>query len=114
MKDDQVYLNHILVALQKIELYVSKISYEEFLSEDLVLDAVVRELEIIGEASRKVSEGFKGEHLQLPWSKMAGMRNKLIHEYFGVDRKIIWETCQTDLKDLKAIISPLVPAVPIL
>lgn len=108
MKDDQVYLNHILEALQKIELYVSKISYEEFLSEDLVLDAVVRELEIIGEASRKISEEYKNEHPQLPWSKMAGMRNKLIHEYFGVDKKIIWETCQTDLKDLKVVLLPLV------
>ena len=61
----------------------------------MMVDAVFRELEIIGEAARNVSIKFRTEHFSIPWNKIMGMRNYLVHEYFGVSKKIVWETCRT-------------------
>jgi uncharacterized protein with HEPN domain len=109
MKDDLVYLQHILLeSIDKIERYLKDTSFESFMFNDMQIDAVVRELEIIGEAANNVSEQFQSEHPAVPWSEMVGMRNRLIHEYFGVNTKIVWETCQSDLKDLKKFIKPLI------
>ncbi len=101
MKDDKVYLHHILDAIHKIERYLKGVSYEKFSKSDMIIDAVVRELEIIGEAARNVSIKFKTENCNVPWNKIMGMRNFLIHEYFGVSKKIVWETSKTDLPSLK-------------
>ena len=100
MKDDLVYLKHIREAIEKINSYLEGVKLEDFLESDLVLDAVVRELEIIGEAAKNVSAGFKKKNPSVPWSEMMSMRNRLIHEYFGVNKEIVWDTCQTDLKEL--------------
>jgi uncharacterized protein with HEPN domain len=109
MKDDLVYHQHILLeSIDKIERYLKDTSFESFMFNDMQIDAVVRELEIIGEAANNVSEQFQSEHPAVPWSEMVGMRNRLIHEYFGVNTKIVWETCQSDLKDLKKFIKPLI------
>lgn len=108
MKDDLVYLQHILESIDKINRYLKDTSYDSFMFNDMQVDAVVRELEVIGEAANNVSEQFKAKHLNLPWREMVGMRNRLIHEYFGVNTKIVWETCQSDLKELKNLIKPLV------
>lgn len=107
MKDDLVYLKHISDAIEKIERYLLDISLELFLENDMVIDAVVRELEIIGEAASKISLKFKTQYHRIPWNEMIGMRNRLIHEYFGVNKKIVWDTCKVDLKDLKEQISSL-------
>ena len=107
MKDDRVYLRHILDAISKIERYLKGTSYKSFLKNDMKIDAVVRELEIIGEAARNVSTKLKDQHSEIPWNRIMGMRNYLIHEYFGVIKKIVWETCKTDLKSLKEQIRSL-------
>src|SRR3989344_9351687 len=107
MKDNSVYLNHILEAIAKIEKYIKGFDYDSFESDDKTIDAVVRELEIVGEAAKHVSDSLKDEHPEIPWSKMMGIRNRLIHEYFGVNKKIIWETCETDLPALKKLITSL-------
>ena len=104
MKNDSIYLRHILEAIEKIERYLADVSYEAFIKNDMMVDAVVRELEIIGQAARNVSIKVKEQHPQIPWNKAIGMRNFLIHEYFGVNRKIIWETCKTDLSILKNLL----------
>lgn len=70
-----------------------------------MISAVIRELEIIGEATSRLSSEFKTNNPQIPFADIIGMRNSLIHEYFGVNKKIVWETCQTDLKDLKRLIA---------
>ncbi len=91
----------ILDAIARIQRYVEGLTFEQFLADQKTVDAVVRNLEIIGEAVRHLSatqEGLQGEE---PWVDIAGMRNILIHEYFGVDLKIIWHTIVEDLPKLK-------------
>jgi uncharacterized protein with HEPN domain len=73
----------------------------EFLSNSMAHDAVVRQLEIIGEAARNISDEFREKHSTLPWGKMTGIRNKIIHEYFNVNFAIVWDTVQDDLPLLK-------------
>lgn len=107
-ESDLVYIKHILEAISKIEKYIGDVSYDEFSKNDMVVDAVVRELEIIGEASRNISQELKDKHPDLPWRESSGMRNFLIHEYFGVNAKTVWDTCRLDLPGLKKQIEGLI------
>ena len=77
------------------------LSRAEFLEDEKTIDAVVRNLEIIGEAVRSVSIDFKEEHASVPWSKIAGLRNRIVHDYFGLDLEIIWEVLQRSLPEFK-------------
>lgn len=106
-KDDTVYLRHILDAIEMIEGYVGGYSENEFLTHAMVKDAVVREMEIIGEAAKNISEEYKGNHPEIPWGQMVGIRNKIIHEYFNVNFPIVWDTIQGDLPPLKDEIKKL-------
>ncbi|MFH1890881.1 MAG: DUF86 domain-containing protein [Candidatus Kuenenbacteria bacterium] len=101
MKDDLIYLSHILEAVDKIEKYLKNVDYEFFLKSTIVIDAVTRNFEIIGEAANNISDEFKEKHPEFSWFDMSNMRNKLIHEYFGVDLNIVWDTCKNDLPKLK-------------
>jgi uncharacterized protein with HEPN domain len=101
MKNDAVYLHHILDAINRIEQYLAGVSYDRFLQDPLLQDGVVHQLEIIGEAARNISSTLRNDHLELPWSKMIGIRNILIHAYFRVDHFIVWDTAQSDLPRLK-------------
>lgn len=107
MRNDRTYIEHIAEAIDTIEGYLKEVDYEKFSSHKMISDAVVRELEIIGEAANNISEQFQKEHLEVPWNKMVGIRNILVHEYFGVNLKVVWETCQHDLKELRKIIKPI-------
>ncbi|OGB89533.1 hypothetical protein A2625_01260 [candidate division WOR-1 bacterium RIFCSPHIGHO2_01_FULL_53_15] len=109
MKNDLVYLEHIAEAIQKIEKYLKEVSFEQFSGNDMLIDAVIRELEIIGEAANQISGKARDQYPSMPWSQMIGMRNRLIHEYFGVNKKIVWETCSTDLKELRKILATILP-----
>ncbi len=104
MRDDKTYLKHILDAIESIEDYIGQTAYEQFASNKMMLDAVIRELEIIGEAVNNLSRQFRDSHSQILWRRMTDMRNFLIHEYFGVNTKVVWDTCKTDLPELKAFI----------
>jgi uncharacterized protein with HEPN domain len=97
---DQVYLQHILDALLKIESYIS-VGQEEFLKASHWQDAVIRELEIIGEAAKRISKILRSQFPKIPWRKMTGLRDVLIHDYMGVDILSVWEITQQDLPDLK-------------
>lgn len=101
MKDDRVYLRHILEAIGKIESYIKDRSYDFFCEDEMMIDAVIRELEIIGEAASSISDDFRKSFPNLPYKEMTEMRNNLIHEYFDVDTEIVWETCKNDLPPLK-------------
>lgn len=106
MKDNRVYFLHIRDAVKKILQYTHS-GKEAFLADTMMQDAVVRNLEIIGEALKNVSENFTAAHPDVPWKKMMGMRNKLIHEYFGVDLEIVWKVVERELPDFQARIDAI-------
>ncbi len=85
MKADDIYLRHILDAIKRIEEYVKGIDEESFLRNYLVQDGVIRQIEIIGEAVKRLSTKLRKKYSQIPWQDIAGMRDKLIHDYFGVE-----------------------------
>lgn len=107
-KDDTIYLHHILDAIGLIEEYTKGMSENEFLGNSMAHDAVVRQIEIIGEAARNVSDEFQEKHPNLPWMKMIGIRNKIIHEYFNINYAIVWDTIKDDLPALKRTIKKIV------
>lgn len=106
-KDDTVYLHHILDAIDLIEEYTSELSENEFLSNSMARDAVIRQIEIIGEAARNISDDYRNSYPKVPWGKMIGIRNKIIHEYFNVNFAIVWDTVQDDLPELRKTITSI-------
>ncbi len=100
MKRDLVYLRHILDAIAKIESYVAA-GKNVFMKTSYWQDAVVRQLEIIGEATKRISKELQLQYPDIPWRRIAGMRDVLIHDYMGVDLSTVWEVTQRDLPDLK-------------
>lgn len=107
MKGNKVYILHIFDAILAIEKFAENLSQDEFLKSDLTQSAVIRKIEIIGEAVKNLSEDFKGKYQFIPWKRIASMRDKLIHEYFGVDIERVWDTIQKDLPLLKEQISKI-------
>ncbi|MFH1392603.1 MAG: DUF86 domain-containing protein [bacterium] len=105
-KDPKIFLQHIIDSIEKIEEYTEKMSREEFLADSKVKDAVVRNLEIIGEAVKNLPEDYKNSK-EINWQEIAGMRDILIHHYFGVDFDIIWATIKKDIPALKDAISEI-------
>ena len=92
----------ILDAINKIQEYIKGMDYEGFRVSNLVQDGVIRQLEIIGEAAKNLSQDFREKHPYIPWKDMAGMRDKLIHQYFGVDIAGVWDTAEQDIPTLKS------------
>ena len=101
MKDDRVYFLHIRDAIDRTSDYTSG-GKEAFFADRKTQDAVVRNLEVIGEAVKHVSAGLKAAHPDIPWQRIAGMRDKMIHDYFGVDIEKVWLTAIEDLPPLQA------------
>lgn len=100
MKDDSVYLIHVLECIKQIEEYTIN-GREEFMNSRLIQDAVIRNIEIIGEATKQVSPGLRSQHPEIPWKEMAGMRDVLIHDYMGVDLQIVWNVVARNLAEIK-------------
>lgn len=107
---DEAYLLDILIAARKAIEFLEGMTWEEFARSELHQSAVMRPLEIIGEAAGRVSKQTQVAQPEIPWEQMIGMRNRLIHEYFRVDLRTVWETVQDDLPPLIDLIEPLVPA----
>lgn len=93
MKDDRIYLQHIRDALGRIVSYTAN-GREAFLANPQAQDAVIRNLEIIGEAVKHLSDDLRQQHSDIPWKRIAGMRDEMIHEYFGVDLTIVWNVIE--------------------
>jgi uncharacterized protein with HEPN domain len=87
-------------AAEKILKYTKGLSFEEFLTDDKTIDAVVRNFEIIGEASLRIDEDFRLENPQIEWKKLRGFRNRIVHDYFGIDYEIVWSILSEDLEEL--------------
>ena len=100
-KDDSVYLQHMIDSIATIEEYLHGIDEEKFRATRLIQDGAIRQIEIIGEAVRHVSKDLRKAYPEIPWQDIAGMRDKLIHDYFGVDLEKVWLTIHEDLPPLK-------------
>lgn len=107
MKDDSIYIDHILNSINRILEYISGKDREAFEADQLTQDAVVRQLEVIGEATKRVSKELRSKNPDIPWSDMAGMRDVLIHDYIDVDLGVVWKTASEDIPNLKALILKL-------
>lgn len=100
-RDEMLYLRHILDAINTVEEYLQGVSESQFNNTRLVQDGVIRQIEIVGEAVRHISKDIRRTYPEIPWQDVAGMRDKLIHDYFGVDIEKVWYTAQEDLPVLK-------------
>ena len=100
MNRDKVYLQHILDAIDKVNEYVS-VGYKEFMARSHWQDATMRQLEIIGEATKRLSDKIRNDHPEVPWRRIAGLRDVLTHDYMGVDLEAVWEVTQQNVPDLE-------------
>ena len=107
MKDTIVFVNHINDAISDIEEFIKNCEQEDFFKSKLIQSAVIRQIEIIGEATKNIPSDFKEKYPYVEWKDMAGMRDKLIHNYFGVSAKIVWKVIKNDLPKLKADIQKI-------
>ncbi|MBI2327419.1 DUF86 domain-containing protein [Candidatus Curtissbacteria bacterium] len=100
-KDPRIFLEHILESIEYIESYVKDWTENDFLNSVEKQDSVIRRLEILGEAVKNLPEEFRKEHSDIEWNKAMATRNILVHHYFGVDLKIIWDTVTQNLPEFK-------------
>ncbi len=104
MRHFQVYLEDIIGAIKSIEEYTANMTYDDFAKDKKTLDAVIRNFEIVGEATKQLPEKIRKEYPKVPWKDMAGMRDRLIHAYFGVNPDVVWKT----IKERLPIVRPLI------
>jgi uncharacterized protein with HEPN domain len=101
------YLLHIRVEADYLLEYRTDVTFDAFMADETLRRAFVRSLEIIGEAAKKVPEEFRAEHAQIEWRAMTGMRDRLIHDYFGVDYEIVWDVVQNRIPNLRCQIASI-------
>ena len=106
---DDAYLLDMLLAARKVREFTHNVTWEQFKDDDLIQNAVMRQIQIIGEAARKVSAQYQQEHTEIPWNKIIGMRNRLVHEYFNIIPRRVWDVVEKDIPELIRLIEPLVP-----
>ena len=106
-KDNKVFLRHILDSIGKVERYLQDFDFEKYRADDKTIDAVVRNVEIIGEASNNLTREFRSHTTNIEWRKIIATRNRIIHGYATVDLEIIWNITQNDLPKLKTEIEDI-------
>jgi len=102
MKENSVYVGHIMDSIAKVEEYTQGLDFDKFCESNITQSGVIRELEVIGEASKNLSPEFVKSLPDVPWRDIGDMRNKLIHEYFNIDLEAVWKTATEDLSKLKS------------
>jgi len=107
IKDDLAYIEHILDCIRKINEFSSGLTLKEFKTNEMAQDAIIRNIEIIGETSKKISRDTKQTYYKIPRKEIAGMRDKLIHDYLGVDVSVVWKTIKEDIPALEKSISEI-------
>jgi uncharacterized protein with HEPN domain len=101
MRDSSLYIRDIIAAISSITAFIGEMDFTAFSSDDKTQSAVIRKLEIIGEAVKQMPDDVRRQYPDIPWKQIAGMRDKLIHFYFGVDTNLIWQTVHNRLPALK-------------
>jgi len=107
MRDHRLYLTDILKAFEAIEGFVQALNFEDFKQDDKTSSAVMRKFEVVGEAAKQTPESIKQSYPAVPWKEMAGMRDKLIHFYFGVNYELLWQTITNRIPEVKHMISQI-------
>ncbi len=101
-RDYRLFIKDMLESMEAIERFVEGMEFEDFVKDDKTTSAVIRKFEIIGEAARYVPDWIRGRYPDVPWRSMIGMRNRLIHAYFGIDYKLVWDTIKVELPKVKS------------
>jgi len=101
------YLQDILDSVNDIEIFIEGMNFQEFEKDRKTVNAVVRSLEIVGEAAKKVPDEVKEKYTDIPWKNITVMRDKLVHEYFGVDEEIVWKVVSEEIPALKPLVQKL-------
>jgi uncharacterized protein with HEPN domain len=99
-RNEKLLLEDIVQSIKQILIYTHEMSFEAFINSQITVDAVIRNFEVMGEASSRLPQSFKNSHPQIPFRKIKDFRNKVIHFYFGIDYNLVWDTIQTELKPL--------------
>lgn len=107
----KLYLEDIKESIRKIEKYTRSVNFDEFSRDEKLIDAVVRNLSVIGEAVINIPKEIKAKNPDIAWNEINGMRNKVIHEYFGIDEEILWKTIQEDIPIFKKQITKLLQSI---
>ena len=108
-KDPEIFISHILESIQLIEEYTCNLNAEKFKTDIAIQDAIIRRLEIIGEAVKNIPASFRASHLEIPWKQMAGMRDILTHKYFDVDLSLTWSVVKHELPVIKEKLLKILP-----
>lgn len=109
MRRDSAYLLDMLLAAKEVRQLSHGLEREQFEADPVMQHAMMRLIQIIGEASRKVSLGFRQAHPEIPWAAIIGMRHRLVHEYFRIKLEVVWEVIDQDIPALIPLIEPLIP-----
>ena len=107
IQDDKTRIKHMFDAAQKAITFTNNRTFQDLEEDEMLALALVKLIEIVGEAASRVSKDYQANHTQIPWSAMIGMRNRLVHAYFDINLKILWQTTQEDLPSLIAELNKL-------
>lgn len=97
IRDYRDYVQDIFDSINEIEDFINGMDFEEFIKDKKTINAVTRSVEVVGEAAKKIPKSLRDKYPMIPWKKMSGMRDKLIHEYFGIDLEILWKVAKEDM-----------------
>jgi uncharacterized protein with HEPN domain len=109
MPRDETYLLHLLLSARRVVAYTRNVTWETFLTDGEKQDSVLHRISNIGEISKRISPSFKQAHPDVPWKLMAGMRDRIIHDYYQIDWEVVWSTAIKSVPELITLIEPLVP-----